>query len=301
MPPTLCEYTPSLRLSTAEVLALEESLLLALNQSGLAPDAQPFMIFRETQSSAVILGTGQKHAEVVNRAACERDAVPILRRPSGGGCVFHMPGVLWFSLGVPFDWLPQGHAGGIRATFSDVLEPICAGLHRHWQIPATLQGICDIAVPADIPLAGSLEPPATTTLSAPTTWKKVAGSAQCRKQRAVLIHGTLLISADLTRMDPYLPLPEKQPAYRAGRPHREFLTTLEASHPLRNTHPVVSLPPICDAIARAWLEMLAPQATVAAGGGSLTRIVREPDSNQLAAARDLAREKYTADSWTFRL
>ncbi|MGH7145528.1 MAG: lipoate--protein ligase family protein, partial [Planctomycetota bacterium] len=246
MPERINHFQIAPDLAPADLLALEETLLLALNEPAgrIAPDAGGFLFFHPTPAPAVVLGTGQKHAEVLDRAACERDGVPILRRASGGGCVMHLPGVLWFSLGVPFTWLPQGAQGGIRATFADVLEPVCATLREDWHLAASLRGICDIA------LADAVPP------------RKVAGSAQCRKQRAVLVHGTLLLAADLAPLERYLPLPEKQPDYRAQRTHRDFLTTL------REHAPTLDGSALCGALAEKWRHMLAPQVAQTTGGHS---------------------------------
>ena len=39
-------------------------------------------------------------------------------------------------------------------------------------------------------------------------------------------HGALLVAADIAVMSRYLAEPEEQPAYRRGRPHGDFCTTL---------------------------------------------------------------------------
>jgi lipoate-protein ligase A len=58
--------------------------------------------------------------------------------------------------------------------------------------------------------------------------RKVSGNSQQRKARHVLHHGTLLYAFDATRLEHYLNTPEREPAYRAGRPHGEFVTNLPA-------------------------------------------------------------------------
>jgi lipoate-protein ligase A len=54
----------------------------------------------------------------------------------------------------------------------------------------------------------------------------VSGNAQQRKARFVLHHGTLLYDFDLSAIGRYLNPPEREPAYRAGRPHDSFLANL---------------------------------------------------------------------------
>jgi lipoate-protein ligase A len=55
---------------------------------------------------------------------------------------------------------------------------------------------------------------------------KISGNAQARKWRAVLLHGTLLVDADVELMEAVLRHPRKEPEYRRGRAHRDFVVTL---------------------------------------------------------------------------
>lgn len=277
MVPLLRQWRVDQRLTPAELLALEEILLTRLNENPRPADAHPWFFFAEC-APAVVLGTGQKHAQEIHRQACDQDGLPVLRRPSGGGCVLHLPGMLWFSLGVPFEWLPQGAGGGIRATFQDVLTPFCAVLKDLYGLDAALQGISDLAVPAGV---GEIGPAGV--------WRKVAGSAQCRKQRAVLTHGTLLIKADLRRLPVYLQEPEKQPDYRAKRSHLDFVANLQMLAPHLQIHPLL------DAFERAWIRMLTPQA------GAIEITPADPTSDDRAAIAALVASKYHQEEWTYRL
>jgi lipoate-protein ligase A len=56
--------------------------------------------------------------------------------------------------------------------------------------------------------------------------RKFSGNAQRRRQTHLLFHGTLLLNFDLALATRYLPMPSRAPAYRAARPHSEFLTNL---------------------------------------------------------------------------
>ena len=59
--------------------------------------------------------------------------------------------------------------------------------------------------------------------------RKVSGNAQRRGRRALLHHGTLLYAFDASLAARYLRDPHRQPAYRAGRPHTDFLGNLPLS------------------------------------------------------------------------
>lgn len=56
--------------------------------------------------------------------------------------------------------------------------------------------------------------------------RKISGNAQRRTQVAILHHGTLLYNFDATRPEGFLKVPHRQPRYRAGRSHRDFLGNL---------------------------------------------------------------------------
>ena len=77
---------------------------------------------------------------------------------------------------------------------------------------------------AIIPLFPTLAIAGTSDLAAGSV--KVSGSAQQRKRRFFLHHGTLLAGFDLPQLARYLNAPERQPDYRRGRPHVQFVGNL---------------------------------------------------------------------------
>ncbi|MGW4522976.1 lipoate--protein ligase family protein [Amycolatopsis sp. NPDC004378] len=77
----------------AENLAFDEALLR------VAPESPVLWLWRNPV--CVVVGRGQRIAREVRVAECERDGVPVLRRASGGGTVFHDPGNLNVTLVLP--------------------------------------------------------------------------------------------------------------------------------------------------------------------------------------------------------
>src|SRR6185295_8220742 len=71
--------------------------------------------------------------------------------------------------------------------------------------------------------------------------RKFSGNSQRRKNRWLLFHGTFLLECDFNLMDTALLPPPREPAYRKGRRHSQFLTTLE-----------LPAPTVKKAVARAW-------------------------------------------------
>jgi lipoate-protein ligase A len=53
--------------------------------------------------------------------------------------------------------------------------------------------------------------------------RKVSGNAQRRTQSTILHHGTILYAFDASRVERFLRPPCRQPQYRAGRSHSDFL------------------------------------------------------------------------------
>ncbi|HWD07025.1 MAG TPA: lipoate--protein ligase family protein [Amycolatopsis sp.] len=74
-------------------LAFDEALLRE------GPAAPVLWLWRNPLS--VVVGRGQKVEREVRVAECARDGVPVLRRASGGGTVFHDPGNLNVTLVLP--------------------------------------------------------------------------------------------------------------------------------------------------------------------------------------------------------
>jgi lipoate-protein ligase A len=59
--------------------------------------------------------------------------------------------------------------------------------------------------------------------------RKVSGNAQRRTQSAILHHGTILYDFDPARAERVLKPPHREPRYRAGRSHAEFLGNVPLS------------------------------------------------------------------------
>ena len=101
---------------------------------------------------------------------------------------------------------------------------------------------------------------------------KFCGNAQRRKKRALLFHGSFLLHFDIRTIEKALPMPSKQPDYRLSRSHCDFLMNLKLSPESLKA-----------ALARTW------QASGALDGIPLDGINR------------LAREKYSSETWNFKL
>ena len=144
-------------------LALEEALVRAI---------PPVPLLRIWQNGpCVVLGRGQRLHREVNVAACAVAGVPVLRRASGGGTVYHDLGNLNITLAVP-GWVP-GFASDLAALVAGVLRQL--GLSPS----ATKRGV----------RAGPV---------------KVSGLASQLTRGATLAHATLLVTTPAARVGAFL-------------------------------------------------------------------------------------------------
>ncbi|MFO0929388.1 MAG: lipoate--protein ligase family protein [Gemmataceae bacterium] len=184
--------------SIADNLALDEALLLEAEEAS----SGPLLRLWEWPHLAVVLGSGCKVAEDVDRAVCAADGVPVLRRSSGGGTVLLGAGCLCFTVVLPYT-LDEALTE-IRPSYHWILERVLTAL----ALPGTaIDGISDLT----------------------RDGRKFSGNAQQRKRHHLLHHGTLLYAFDLPQAGRYLRMPVRQPEYRAHRPHDAFIRNLDVS------------------------------------------------------------------------
>lgn len=161
------------------------------------------------RSVAVVLGVSRDlHAEV-DTDACRTRGAAILRRSSGGGTVVIGPGTLQWALVIP-------HDEGMEPPSLDAAKGSANAAVRR-ALAAAGAGIALDDDPWGDLCAGD---------------RKVGGLAIRRQRAATLVHGTLLTTADIANIAALLKHPQREPAWRRGRPHGDFLARLGAVDPL---------------------------------------------------------------------
>jgi lipoate-protein ligase A len=140
-------------------------------------DDDLFYLWRNAPS--VVVGRNQNPYREVRLLDCLRDDVPVIRRVSGGGAVYHDVG------NVNFTFVYRNGASKVNR-YEEVLRPIVDAL-RNMGIPATFREKSELEV-------GGL---------------KISGNAQGLHKGRILHHGTLLFDADLERLGRYLHNREK--------------------------------------------------------------------------------------------
>lgn len=145
-------------------LALEEVLFHSLKEGG----PSYFLLWQNAPS--VIVGRHQNTAEEVNEVYVRDNNIPVVRRVSGGGAVYHDLGNLNFSFLTcykPTENIP----------FSRFILPIVDAL-KSMGLEAELSGRNDIIIDG----------------------KKVSGNAMCKSKGRLLQHGTILIGLDVSNL-----------------------------------------------------------------------------------------------------
>lgn len=188
----------------------------------------PILRVDPAQEVVVVIPRSRRVDVEVYLANCERDGVPVVIRPSGGGAVVLSPGVVALSLLAAKDdrdWSPSSH-------FARFGHLVSAALEACGVTGITRRGVSDLCLGEH----------------------KVAGSALRLWRGRVLYQVSLLVNPDLALMDRYLPMPSRQPAYRRHRPHRDFVTTLHhAGYSLSPEHVAEVLHlTLADSLAVGW-------------------------------------------------
>lgn len=153
-------------------MAIEEVILESVSRDGI-----PVIHFWDWGSKAVTIGSFQVADDEVHLFRCRRAGIPVIRRISGGGTMFHSPGQeIVFSICAP----PGMISKDIGASYVQMLEPVVKTLKGLGMNPSVIEN--------NIMLKEL----------------KVSGSAQRRMARAILHHGTVLFDVNQYEMFSYI-------------------------------------------------------------------------------------------------
>lgn len=170
----------------------------------------PFVWLWEPESMECVLGAGTPERDV-DIALCAATDVPVYRRKGGGGAVILSPGCLIIT--ACYD--------GSRKAFATqwihpIAEAIVAALHRLGVEGARVRGLGDVAIGE----------------------RKILGSSLYANRNVALYQGSLLVDSDLDLIPQYLPYPSKEPDYRRGRNHLDFVTSLARAGYTKGMNPL---------------------------------------------------------------
>lgn len=147
----------------------------------------------------IVLGNSNKPFENLIEQSIFADNVWVYKRPSGGETVILSPNTLVLAIKSTLDKFsnPNRH-------FRYFNQKIIQGLESLEIKGLSTRGISDIALEK----------------------KKILGSSIYRKRNVLFYHAVLNVSEPVETIERYIKHPTKEPDYRKGRSHKEFVTSL---------------------------------------------------------------------------
>lgn len=154
---------------------------------------------------ALVIGHSQDPARELHAEAVLRDGIPVHRRMGGGGAVLLSPACV--CVGLRF----ARHKGRTLHDFFEAgSDLITRTLARVYGLELTTRGISDLAF---------------TGRDGKT--RKVAGCSLYMPRDFALYLASILVRPDLGEIGTYLAHPSREPDYRVGRDHGDFLVGLD--------------------------------------------------------------------------
>ncbi len=177
-------------------MGFDEALLTLRTRDEIPPTLRLYM----WNPSAVTIGYFQRLKDVVNLDYALEKKIPIIRRITGGGAVYHdRDGEITYSIVLD-----------ARGKFTDVQESyriICNGIVEalsNLELEAVFKPVNDILL----------------------NGRKVSGSAQTRRRNTLLQHGTLMVSTNLDELAHLLVVPREKLESHRVRSIKERVTTV---------------------------------------------------------------------------
>jgi lipoate-protein ligase A len=174
----------------------DDDLLASVRREGA-----PRIRFTPSSETAVVLGRGSDPGKELRLEEIERDGVPVLRRRGGGCAVVLDPGNAIVSV-----VLPTPGVGGISQAFDRISARLIESFDASGLPGVTQEGASDLVLD-DL---------------------KIGGSCIYRTRDLLYYSTTLLIDPDIELSGRYLKHPPREPEYRRGRDHSEFMGSLSA-------------------------------------------------------------------------
>lgn len=147
----------------------------------------------------IVLGRSNKVDDSVFEKAVSMDNIPVYKRASGGEAVVLTPGMLVVS------WVMELEQMVPPNFIFRQMNALYTALFEH----AGISGICSNGI-SDLCIRT----------------KKIMGSSMYLNQTRLFYHAVININGDVGLISRYLKHPQREPAYRAGRAHESFVTSL---------------------------------------------------------------------------
>ena len=168
------------------------------------PDADYVFNLWQPETTYLILGQSNKMETSLFLDKAEEDGIIIMKRPSGGETVILTPNTLVISAVFIQAEMTRPHQ-----YFARFNESIIKGLSLSGIENVVHKGISDLAIGE----------------------KKILGSSIYHKKDKVFYHAVLNVAERIEMIEKYIRHPKREPDYRKGREHGEFVTSIAQHYP----------------------------------------------------------------------
>ncbi|PIN79858.1 hypothetical protein COV16_02030 [Candidatus Woesearchaeota archaeon CG10_big_fil_rev_8_21_14_0_10_34_8] len=175
-------------------MAIDESILEHISEG----KAKPTVRLYGWNPAAITIGNFQCREDEVDMNACKEAGVPVVRRITGGGAVFHEHEIT-YSILAPETFFPKH----IQQSYQIICGVVIEALDK-LGIAAQYRPINDIVV-------GS---------------RKISGSAQTRRKGVLLQHGTILLDVNIAKMFSLLTISKEKISDKYVQSVKKLVTSL---------------------------------------------------------------------------
>lgn len=259
--------------SGAANMALDQAIAMAC-AAGASP---PTLRFYRWQPPAVSLGRHQPVTDL-DQTAVAAHGYDIVRRTTGGRAILHIDELTYAVAAAATE--PRV-AGGVMDAYLRLSNALVAGLHN-MGVAADKAG-AEVRVGPEVS-AACFEVPSAYEIT--VQGRKLMGSAQSRRAKYVLQHGSLPLCGDITRLIDVLVLDEAL-RERLRRQLADHACTLAMALGVADDAPALAFEHVAQALVQGFADTL-----------TLTFQRSAPTAQELQTAAQLIREQYANAAWT---
>ena len=256
-------------------MAVDEAILEAVSEGKSPPTLRLFA----WDPPCLSIGYAQPFSDIdTNRLF--RNGWELVRRVTGGRAILHTDELTYSVIAPEND--PRV-AGNVLESYKRLSQALLAALVR--------LGLPAESLPYPPKNGESIQQQEPVCFEIPSNYeitvggKKLIGSAQARKKKVVLQHGTLPLYGDLTRITHVLYYPDETSRLKAAARLLNRATTLETV----SEHPIP-----WETAASAFIESFSQALNLTLSEGTLS-------PEEVARAKVLVKEKYAHPDWNERI
>ena len=251
-------------------MAIDEAILWAVAEG----KSRPTLRFYGWQPPCLSIGYSQSMEGEVDADKCREAGVDFVRRATGGRSILHADELTYSVVA------PQAEprvAGGVIESYRRLSAGLVAGLRSLGLAVAQVETADDKGKSA-----ACFDAPSSYEIT--VGGKKLVGSAQVRKKRVVLQHGSLPLEGDIARIFDFLKAPSDERREGLKQELQARATSLDLALGYG-----VPFDEVARHLAAGFAQAL-----------NLRLIPSQLSQRELALAEKLRREKYATREWNFR-